>query len=154
MSTVITVENLGKKYTLHHQQREQYTAMRDVIAESVKGAGRRVASLFSHSPFTLHPSPFTLHRLLKTFGHSRRSLSRSIKGTGSGSLGGTERVAWGQASMLTSCLFWRKVIRDKECTHSATNGSIKMSYLGKSGLRINRFSMALMAAFVIEMPFS
>ena len=57
MSTVITVENLGKKYTLHHQQCEQYTALRDVIAESVKGAGRRVASLFSHSPFTLHRSP-------------------------------------------------------------------------------------------------
>ena len=56
MSTVITVETLGKKYTLHHQQREQCTALRDVIAESVKGAGRRVASLFSHSPFTLHPS--------------------------------------------------------------------------------------------------
>jgi hypothetical protein len=56
MSTVITVENLGKKYTLHHQQREQYTALRDVLAESVKGAGRRVASLFSHSPFTIHHS--------------------------------------------------------------------------------------------------
>ena len=56
MSTVITVENLGKKYTLHHQQREQYTALRDVIAESVKGAGRRVASLFNQSPFTLHLS--------------------------------------------------------------------------------------------------
>ena len=56
MSTVITVENLGMKYTLHHQQREQDTALRDVIAESVKGAGRRVASLFSDSPFTLHPS--------------------------------------------------------------------------------------------------
>ena len=57
MSTVITVENLGKKYTLYHQQREQYTALRDVIAESVKGAGHRVASLFSDSPFTLHRSP-------------------------------------------------------------------------------------------------
>ena len=56
MSTVITVENLGKKYTLHHQQREQYTALRDVIAESVKGAGRRVASLFFLSPFTFHLS--------------------------------------------------------------------------------------------------
>jgi lipopolysaccharide transport system ATP-binding protein len=56
MSTVITVENLGKKYTLHHQQREQYTALRDVIAESVKGAGRRIASVFNHSPFTIHPS--------------------------------------------------------------------------------------------------
>jgi hypothetical protein len=29
MFTVITVENLGKKYTLRHQQREQYTAMRE-----------------------------------------------------------------------------------------------------------------------------
>jgi lipopolysaccharide transport system ATP-binding protein len=36
MSTVITVENLGKKYTLHHQQREQYTALRDVIADGFK----------------------------------------------------------------------------------------------------------------------
>ena len=56
MSTVITVENLGKKYTLHHQQREQYTALRDVIADSFKGVGRRLASVFNHSPFTLHPS--------------------------------------------------------------------------------------------------
>ena len=54
MSTIITVENLGKKYTLHHQQREQYTALRDVIADGFKGVGRRVASLFSHSPFTIH----------------------------------------------------------------------------------------------------
>ena len=56
MSTVITVENLGKKYTLHHQQREQYTALRDVIAESFKGVGRRLASVFNHSLFTLHLS--------------------------------------------------------------------------------------------------
>ena len=56
MSNVITVENLGKKYTLHHQQREQYTALRDVIADSFKGVGRRLASVFNHSPFTLHPS--------------------------------------------------------------------------------------------------
>jgi lipopolysaccharide transport system ATP-binding protein len=35
-STVITVENLGKKYTLHHQQREQYTVLRDVIADGFK----------------------------------------------------------------------------------------------------------------------
>jgi lipopolysaccharide transport system ATP-binding protein len=54
MSCIITVENLGKKYTLRHKQREEYTALRDVIAESVKGAGRRIASLFSPSPFTLH----------------------------------------------------------------------------------------------------
>ncbi len=46
MSAIITVENLGKKQTLRHQRREEYTALRDVIAESVKGAGCRVASLF------------------------------------------------------------------------------------------------------------
>ena len=56
MSTVITVENLGKKYTLHHQQREQYTALRDVIADGFKGVGRRFASVFNHSPFTIHHS--------------------------------------------------------------------------------------------------
>jgi lipopolysaccharide transport system ATP-binding protein len=34
--TVIRVENLGKKYTLDHQQQEQYTALRDVITNSAK----------------------------------------------------------------------------------------------------------------------
>jgi len=33
MSTVISVENLGKKYTLRHQHRAEYTALRDVITE-------------------------------------------------------------------------------------------------------------------------
>ena len=33
---VIRVENLGKKYTLDHQQQEQYTALRDVITNSAK----------------------------------------------------------------------------------------------------------------------
>jgi lipopolysaccharide transport system ATP-binding protein len=57
MSTVITVENLGKKYTLHHQQREQYTALRDVIADGFKGVGRCFASMFSRSPV---PGPRSL----------------------------------------------------------------------------------------------
>lgn len=35
--TVIQVENLGKKYTLAHQQQEKYTALRDVIANGAKG---------------------------------------------------------------------------------------------------------------------
>lgn len=30
--TIITVENLGKKYQIHHQRAERYTALRDVIA--------------------------------------------------------------------------------------------------------------------------
>ena len=54
MSTVITVENLGKKYTLHHQQREQYTALREVITNGVKSLGEKL-----FSPFTIHHSPFT-----------------------------------------------------------------------------------------------
>jgi lipopolysaccharide transport system ATP-binding protein len=45
---------LGKKYTLHHQQREQYTALRDVIADGFKGVGRRFAKVFSQS---LVPNP-------------------------------------------------------------------------------------------------
>jgi lipopolysaccharide transport system ATP-binding protein len=51
MSTVITVENLGKKYTLHHQQREQYTALRDVLTNGVKSLGKKI-----FSPFISHPS--------------------------------------------------------------------------------------------------
>jgi lipopolysaccharide transport system ATP-binding protein len=44
---VIRVEGLGKKYTLQHQQAEGYRALRDVIAESAKAAGRRL------NPFSL-----------------------------------------------------------------------------------------------------
>lgn len=50
MSTVITVENLGKKYTLSHQQREPYTALRDVLTDGFRNTGRRLATLFSSSP--------------------------------------------------------------------------------------------------------
>jgi lipopolysaccharide transport system ATP-binding protein len=44
MSTVITVENLGKKYTLHHQRREQYTALRDVITNGVRNFSKKILS--------------------------------------------------------------------------------------------------------------
>lgn len=40
--TVIRVENLGKKYIIgHQQQRERYTALRDVLANSAKGLAKR-----------------------------------------------------------------------------------------------------------------
>lgn len=42
---MIRVEHLGKKYLIRHQQRESYTALRDVIAEKTKkifSIGRRV----------------------------------------------------------------------------------------------------------------
>jgi|GEM_PF-2993884 len=57
MSTVITVENLGKKYTLHHQQREQYTALRDVLANGFVSLGKKLISPFCR---TLIPHPSSL----------------------------------------------------------------------------------------------
>jgi lipopolysaccharide transport system ATP-binding protein len=35
--TVISVENLGKKYIIGHEKQERYTALRDVIANGAKG---------------------------------------------------------------------------------------------------------------------
>ncbi|MFQ4137688.1 ABC transporter ATP-binding protein [Nodosilinea sp. PGN35] len=40
--TVIRVENLGKKYTIGHQQQERYTALRDVLAKKTKGITQRL----------------------------------------------------------------------------------------------------------------
>lgn len=52
MSTVITVENLGKKYFLHHQSDQQpYVALRDVLSEGVKKLGRK---LLGHGDTTAH----------------------------------------------------------------------------------------------------
>ena len=51
MSTVISVENLGKKYTLRHQQLESYTALRDVITNGVRNFSKKI-----FSPFTTHSS--------------------------------------------------------------------------------------------------
>ena len=44
---VIRVEGLCKKYSLHHEQGERYTALRDVVARQAKAAGRLL------NPFTL-----------------------------------------------------------------------------------------------------
>jgi lipopolysaccharide transport system ATP-binding protein len=44
---VIRVEGLGKKYSLHHEQSERYTALRDVVARQARAAGRLL------NPFTL-----------------------------------------------------------------------------------------------------
>jgi lipopolysaccharide transport system ATP-binding protein len=38
--TIIKVENLGKKYTISHEGRESYTALRDVISNNIKGLFR------------------------------------------------------------------------------------------------------------------
>jgi lipopolysaccharide transport system ATP-binding protein len=42
MPTVISVDQLGKKYLLRHQRREPYVALRDVIADSARTLGRRL----------------------------------------------------------------------------------------------------------------
>jgi lipopolysaccharide transport system ATP-binding protein len=39
--TIITVENLGKKYSLRHQRPERYTALRDVLTEKARAIFRR-----------------------------------------------------------------------------------------------------------------
>lgn len=49
MSTVISVENLGKKYTLRHQQRESYRALRDVLTDGVASIGQRLLHPFRRS---------------------------------------------------------------------------------------------------------
>ncbi len=64
--TVISVENLGKKYTISHQQRGDNSSLREVITKGVASFTKKLLSPFtlhhsqgSHSPFTLHSSPFT-----------------------------------------------------------------------------------------------
>src|ERR1041385_3472033 len=45
-SAIITVENLGKKYRIRHQQeRQRYVALRDVIANSIGTPFRRLWNL-------------------------------------------------------------------------------------------------------------
>ena len=49
--TVIRVENLGKKYLLHHREagNSQYKALRDVLTDGVKAVGRRLNPLTKKS---------------------------------------------------------------------------------------------------------
>lgn len=47
MTSAISVHNLGKKYILSHKSPEQYTALRDVIANGVKNAARKLRHPFS-----------------------------------------------------------------------------------------------------------
>jgi lipopolysaccharide transport system ATP-binding protein len=42
MNSVISVENLGKKYLLSHKGRESYAALRDVIANRIRTIGARL----------------------------------------------------------------------------------------------------------------
>lgn len=49
-NTIISVENLGKKYIIGHQQQEQYTALRDIVANGLKSLNHRL-NPFNNSPF-------------------------------------------------------------------------------------------------------
>ncbi|MGA9752031.1 MAG: ABC transporter ATP-binding protein [Acidobacteriota bacterium] len=51
----IRVETLGKKYLIRHEQRERYTALRDVLTNKAKGLGRRIIDL-GRSPVSRPPS--------------------------------------------------------------------------------------------------
>lgn len=42
MSNVIIVENLGKKYTISHRQREGYSSMRDMFSNSISTLGKKL----------------------------------------------------------------------------------------------------------------
>ena len=47
--TVIKVANLTKQYTLRHEGKERYTALRDVIARGARNIGKRLVSPFTHN---------------------------------------------------------------------------------------------------------
>lgn len=62
-SPIIRVENLGKCYRIHHEARERYTALRDVIARKAGGFleklkfGKRKAEPSQLSPFPISDLP-------------------------------------------------------------------------------------------------
>ena len=52
--SVITVENLGKKYRIKHQaERQRYTGLRDVLADKTKGVAERLWSAVRAFPLRL-----------------------------------------------------------------------------------------------------
>lgn len=59
---IISVEHLSKRYVLRHQQREPYTALRDVLANKVKGMfnPRRGASVTREEFLALDDVSFTV----------------------------------------------------------------------------------------------
>ncbi len=52
MSTVIKVENLGKRYIIKHQQKGNYSALRDVITENTKKLFHSAGQLINNKPKT------------------------------------------------------------------------------------------------------
>ena len=56
--SVISVENLGKRYRIRHQQQGgvRYKALRDVLADKTKGVARRLWSAVRHPDFSFSAS--------------------------------------------------------------------------------------------------
>lgn len=50
MQPIIKVENLGKKYLIHHQQKQRYIALRDEITQGIKRLGHKLIHPFSKNP--------------------------------------------------------------------------------------------------------
>jgi lipopolysaccharide transport system ATP-binding protein len=71
--TVIRVDNLSKKYIISHQQKERYTALRDVMARGVKNLGKKILS-----PFTFHPSQDSLNSSQEEF-YALKDINFEIK---------------------------------------------------------------------------
>jgi lipopolysaccharide transport system ATP-binding protein len=59
MSIVIQAENIGKKYTLSHQQKQQYYNFRDVMTDVAKRLRRRLFSPFRSRPSRSELGPST-----------------------------------------------------------------------------------------------
>mgnify|MGYP001600179395 CR=1 FL=1 len=75
---VIRVEGLSKKYALHHEQSEHYTALPDEVARQAKAAGRLL------NPITL-PGQLRKARRLReiykqTIAAARLQLYRCLRG--------------------------------------------------------------------------
>lgn len=50
MSSIITVENISKKYIIGHQKQERYTALRDVLSNGAKHLAHKLRHPFSAPP--------------------------------------------------------------------------------------------------------
>ena len=49
MNTIIKVENLGKEYVINHENKEPYTAIRDVLSKKVKNIATETLKHFNKS---------------------------------------------------------------------------------------------------------
>lgn len=68
---IITVEGLGKKYSLRHQSGERYTALRDVVAEAASRPFRSIRSKFGKQKAENGNGSSDFSSRLSTFSFSR-----------------------------------------------------------------------------------